>query len=242
MSAERATIFSVCGDESLIRVCARAPRDAMVWRMDTYFIVAVSTLLTIVNPLGALGPFLAMTLSDDREKRRLIAARSCLVAGGVLAICGLAGTFIFRFYGITIPALKIAGGILLFFVAFDMINARPSRTRQTAEEQSEGAVKDDIAVFPLAIPLLAGPGSIVSVLVLAEKAANWTSHLALYFAIGATSFVSYLMLREAHRVVKVMGQIGINVMSRLMGLVLASIASQFVIDGVSAALPGLLSR
>ena len=207
--------------------------------LQTYFIVALSTVATIVNPLGALGPFLAMTASDSSMKRRSIAARACFVSGGTLIVCGLAGTFIFRFYGITLPALKIAGGILLFFVAFDMINARPSRTKQTEEEEQEGAAKDDIAVFPLGIPLLAGPGSIVSVFMLADKAGTFERHAALYIAIATVSFASYLLLREAHRVVRLLGSIGINVLSRLMGLVLASIAAQFVLDGVKAALPGL---
>ena len=207
--------------------------------METYFVVAASTLLTIINPLGALGPFLAMTLTDPADKRRSIAARACMISGGTLIVCGLAGAFIFRFYGITLPALKIAGGVLLFFVAFDMINARPSRTKQTAEEQSEGAVKDDIAVFPLAIPLLSGPGAIVSVFMLADKAKTVERHVALYVAIAAVMFGSYLMLREAHRVIRVLGQIGINVLSRLMGLVLAAIAVQFVLDGIRAALPAL---
>lgn len=207
--------------------------------METYFIVALSTLLTIVNPLGALGPFLAMTLSDDEPKRRSIALRACAVSGVVLAACALVGAFIFRFYGITLPALKITGGVLLFIVAFDMINARPSRSRQTAEEQSEGAVKEDIAVFPLAIPLLSGPGSIASVFILADKAGGWVHHIELYVAIGATLTVCYFLLSEAHRVVRVLGQIGINVLSRLMGLVLAAIAVQFVLDGVRAAFPGI---
>ncbi len=205
--------------------------------MLSFFLVALSTLLTIVNPLGALGPFLAMTLGESKERRREIAWRASIVAGGVLAGCALAGSFIFRFYGITLPALKVAGGVLLFFVAFDMINARPSRTKQTAEEQSEGVMKEDIAVFPLAIPLLSGPGSIVSVFMLSDQAHGFESGLGLYAAIALTSVVAYFVLREAHRVIGMLGQIGINVISRLMGLVLAAIAVQFILDGIKAALP-----
>ena len=207
--------------------------------MLSFFLVAVSTLLTIVNPLGALGPFLAMTIGESKERRRQIAWRASIVAGAVLAGCALAGSFIFRFYGITLPALKVAGGVLLFFVAFDMINARPSRTKQTAEEQSEGTMKEDIAVFPLAIPLLSGPGSIVSVFMLSDQAHGFEPSLGLYGAIAITSLAAYLVLREAHRVIGMLGQIGINVISRLMGLVLAAIAVQFILDGVKAALPHL---
>jgi multiple antibiotic resistance protein len=207
--------------------------------MDAFLFVAVTTLVTIVNPLGALGPFLAMTLMESNERRRQIAWRASLVAGVILSVCALAGAFIFRFYGITLPALKVAGGILLFVIAFDMVNARVSRTKQTAEEQNEGAHKEDIAIFPLAIPLLSGPGSIVSVFMLTDQAQTIPKQLALYAAIIITVFIVYLTLREAHRVVQILGQIGINVFSRLMGVILAAIAIQFVIDGLKAALPGL---
>jgi multiple antibiotic resistance protein len=208
--------------------------------MDAFLFVAVTTLLTIVNPLGAMGPFLAMTIGESEARRRQIAWRASLVSGGILAGCALVGAFIFRFYGITLPALKVAGGVLLFFVAFDMINARQSRTKGTAEEQSEGVLKDDIAVFPLAIPLLSGPGAIVSVFMLADQAHDIVMQAALYAAIVILIFAVYLTLREASRIIRVLGQIGINVMSRLMGLVLAAIAVQFIIDGMKAALPGLV--
>jgi multiple antibiotic resistance protein len=207
--------------------------------MLTFLIVSVSTLVTIVNPIGALGPFLAMTLGESTARRRQIAWRASVVSGGILAGCALAGAFIFKFYGITLPALKVAGGVLLFFVAFDMINARQSRTKQTAEEQTEGVMKEDIAVFPLAIPLLSGPGSIVSMFMLADQARTWEANLSLYLAVFVTVIVVYLVLREAHRVVGMLGPIGINVVSRLMGLVLAAIAVQFILDGIRAALPGL---
>jgi multiple antibiotic resistance protein len=208
--------------------------------MDSFLVVAVSTLLAIVNPIGAMGPFLAMTVTDDKEQRRRIAWRAALVSGGILGGCALVGAFIFRFFGITLPALKIAGGVLLFFVAFDMINARQSRTKQTAEEQKEGIQKTDIAVFPLAIPLLSGPGAIVSMFMLADQAKTWERHVALYAAVAITMLAIYFTLKEAHRIVHFLGQIGINVMSRLMGLVLAAIAVQFVIDGLRAAFPNVL--
>ena len=181
--------------------------------MDAFLVVAFSTLFAIVNPFAALPPFLAMTVGESVEKRRQIAWRASMVAGGILAGCALLGAFVFKFFGITLPALKIAGGILLFFVAFDMINARPSRTKQTAEEQTEGVQKEDIAVFPLAIPLLAGPGSIVSVFVLADQAHTWPRQIALYAAILITVFLIHMTLREAHRVTRYLGRIGMNVLS-----------------------------
>lgn len=208
--------------------------------MDAFFIVAVSTLFTIVNPLGALGPFLSMTVGESIEKRRQTAKLASIYAGGILAGSALAGAFIFRFYGITLPALKISGGVLLFFIAFDMVNARQSRTKQTAEEQSEGVKKDEIAVFPLAMPLLSGPGSIVSVFLLSDQANTVERQLSLYGAIAIIALIAYVALKEAHWVARILGQTGINVFARLMGVVLAAISVQFVLDGLRDALPGLM--
>ncbi len=205
----------------------------------SYFVIAVSTLFTIVNPLGAVGPFLAMTTDYDKARRRATAHRSGIVCFGVLIGCSVLGDFVFRFFGITLPALRIAGGVLLFFVALDMLNARPSGVKGTSEEAQEGSIKEDVAVFPLGIPLLSGPGAIVSVLILSEKASTVAQHTALYAAIFATAGLSAVMLSEANRLAVFMGQIGINVMSRLLGLVLAAVAVQFIIDGLKQALPYL---
>lgn len=203
--------------------------------MSAFFLLSLTTLLTIVNPLGALAPFLAMTHDESLQKRRRTARRAALVSSGVLIGCAAIGGFIFRFYGITLPALKVAGGVLLFFVAFDMINARTSRTKSTEDEQVEGAAKDEIAVFPLAIPLLSGPGSIVTVFMLSDQAKGWTRDLALYGSICIVGLLSYLVLSEAHRITDRIGQIGMNIISRLMGLVLATMSVQFIVDGMTAA-------
>ncbi len=186
-----------------------------------------------------MGPFLAMTAEEGAARRRKTALRATIVAGGILLAGAGAGHFIFSFYGITIPALKIAGGILLFFVAFDMLHARPSRSKATKEEQDEGSQKEDVAVFPLGIPLLAGPGSLVSVLMLADQANSAWKLVSLYLAIVVTAAVIFLTLSQAPRLFSLLGQIGINVLSRLMGLILAAIAIQFTIDGLLMALPGL---
>ncbi len=210
--------------------------------MSSFFLVSLTTLLTIVNPVSALAPFLAMTHGESHERRKLTARRAAIVSSCILAGCALLGNFIFRFYGITLPALKVAGGILLFFVAFDMINARASRTKSTEDEQREGAAKDDVAVFPIAIPLLSGPGAIVSVFMLSDQAHGMIQPALLYLAIAVVGTASYLTLKEAHRITDRIGRIGMNVISRLMGLVLATMSAQFVIDGLSAALPGLIGK
>ncbi len=210
----------------------------MTWN-DSFFFVAFSAIFTIVNPLGALGPFLAMTAGDSQEKRVNTAARACWVAFAVLSGCAAMGTVIFRFFGITLPALKVAGGFLLFLVAMDMINARESGTKGTEEEKKEGFLKEDIAIFPLGIPLLSGPGSIVSVFILVDRAETIIHHGLVYISIAVTMILSFLMLKQANMVAKILGQTGINVFSRLMGICLAAIAVQFVLDGLGEALPGL---
>lgn len=205
----------------------------------SFFLVAFPAVFTIVNPLGAVGPFLAMTARDDRAKKASTAQRACTVAAIVLLVCGIIGTFLFTFFGFTMPALKIAGGVLLFGVGLDMINARESRSRATDEERQEGALKDDIAIFPLGIPLLSGPGSMVTVFILGEKAKTAVDHAVIFASVGVTMLISYVILRNSSILARVLGATGMNVTSRIMGLILTAIAVQFVLDGVLAALPGL---
>ncbi len=207
----------------------------------SFFIIAFSAIFTIVNPLGAVPAFLAMSAHDSKQKKESMAWRAAWISCGVLIVCAAIGGFLFRFFGITLPALKIAGGTLLFVIGMDMLNARQSRAKGTLEEAEEGVDKDDIAVFPLAIPLLSGPGAIVSVFILSDKAKTWPEHVAIYGAIVIVAMASYVVLREAGHLVKLLGQIGMNVFTRLMGLILGAIAVQFILDGLREALPGLLA-
>jgi len=205
----------------------------------SFFLVAFPAIFTIVNPLGAVGPFLAMSGRDSLDKRKSTAYRACVLATGVLVVCAAAGAFVFSFYGITLPALKIAGGCLLFLVGMDMVNARESGSRATEEERAEGVLKQDIAIFPLGIPLLSGPGAMVSVFILVERATSPVDHAIIYISILLTMALSYLVLREASRIARWLGATGINVMSRIMGVILAAIAVQFILNGLKDALPGL---
>lgn len=205
----------------------------------SFFLVAFPAIFTIVNPLGAVGPFLAMTARDSLIKRQSTARRACILATIVLAVCAGVGGILFQFLGITLPALKIAGGSLLFLVAIDMLNARESRSKATEEEREEGVQKEDIAIFPLGIPLLSGPGSMISVFILMEKANTAVEQAYIYLAIAVTMALSYLVLRQASRLAHWLGATGINVMSRMMGLILAAIAVQFILTGLTEALPGL---
>ena len=206
---------------------------------QSFFLIAFPAIFTIVNPLAALGPFLGMTAKMTNQGKNSTAQRACLVAGLVLIVCAAIGSFLFDFFGITLPALKIAGGILLFTVAFDMVNARQTRSKTTEEERLEGAHKSDIAIFPLSIPILSGPGSMVSVLILEQRAKTFVEQGMIYCSILITMMIGYLMLSHAKYIARILGATGINVVGRLMGLVLSAIAVQAVISGVSEAFPAM---
>lgn len=204
--------------------------------MISTFLLSFWTLFTIVNPMGALGPFLSMTAAYSTTKRQQTAFRASWLAAIVLCIVALVGSFFFRSLGLTIPALRIAGGILLLLVAIDMLNVRRPRSKGTTEEDTEAAQREDIAVFPLAVPLLAGPGAIATILVLVDRSEHWTQYLAIFPSIIVTCAVVGVILSKAQLIVKILGQIGVNILSRLMGLVLASTAVQFILDGLKAGL------
>jgi multiple antibiotic resistance protein len=200
------------------------------------FFLSFWTLFTIVNPMGAIGPFLSMTGSYSESKRYQTAVRASYLAAVVLCVVALVGSFFFRSLGLTIPALRIAGGILLLLVAIDMLNVRRSRVKGTAEEDEEAAGREDIAVFPLSVPLLSGPGAIATILVLVDKMQHWTEYFVLFASIFLTCALAGFILVKAEWIQKILGRIGVNILSRLMGLVLASTAVQFILDGLKEGL------
>jgi multiple antibiotic resistance protein len=149
----------------------------------------------------------------------------------MLIVFGAAGRFIFEAFGITLPAFRIAGGLILWLVALDMVRAQRS-TQESNEELAEGQAKDDVAVTPLAIPILAGPGAISTVMVLAGEVRSVQNGLVVYGSVVVTAAVSYLTLRLGERLVSLIGQTGIKVMTRIMGLLLAAVATQFILTGI----------
>lgn len=203
------------------------------------FLLALPAVLFIVDPIGVVPLFVAMTARDTPEKCRAMARRATLTATGVLVFFALFGTLIFQVFGVTLAAFRVAGGLLLMLTALDMLRAQPPGTRTTPAETSEGAEQDDIAIVPLAMPLLAGPGAIATVMVLmAQHGASWANAGAVLGAIILTMGVAYLVLRSAHRVKAVLRQTGIAILERVFGLILAAIAVQFVFDGGRELLKG----
>jgi multiple antibiotic resistance protein len=194
--------------------------------------VALSSIFFIVDPLAAIPSFLVMTAEGSDDKRRRSARQAAWTCFLVLGVFSLAGTLIFKLFGITLPAFKIAGGLVLFLVAFDMLQARRSGTQEVTEERLEGTQKEEVGVTPMGIPMLAGPGAISTVMVLMGQSQKWWQVIPVFAAIAITALASYYVLSAASRVRRFLGETGIRILMRLMGLVLTAIAVQFVISGL----------
>ena len=208
--------------------------------MLEYAFLTFGSLFAIVDPFAAIPVFLALT-GDRPGDSKVVALRASSTSSIILLLFAAAGSFILRFFSITLPAFKIAGGIVLFVVGLEMLRARPSRTRSTAEEQSEAQSKEEVAIVPLGIPLLAGPGAIATVMVLASKAGDLEHRLAVFVCITVVGLITFLVLRSASFVSGALGKTGINLIGRVMGLILAATAVQFILDGAREAFPRLLA-
>ncbi|NLV32167.1 MAG: NAAT family transporter [Acidobacteria bacterium] len=206
--------------------------DAELKPILQFSFVCLSSIFIIVDPLATIPAFLVMTADDSEEKRRRMARQAAWTCFLVLGLFSLAGTLIFRLFGITLPAFKIAGGLILFLVAVDMLQARRSGTQEVTEERLEGAAKDEVGVTPLGIPMLGGPGAITTVMVLIGQSSHWWQAAIVYAAIAVTAFASFLILAGANRVRRFLGETGIRILMRLMGLVLTAIAVQFMLNGL----------
>jgi multiple antibiotic resistance protein len=205
----------------------------------SYSLLCFGSLFSIVDPFAAVPIFLALAGEQPLAAQRGTALRASITCFAVLTAFGLGGSFIFSFFGITVPGFKVAGGILLFVVALDMVRAKQSTTRSTSEEQVEAATKEDVGLIPIGLPLLSGPGAIATVMVLAGKANGFGQRIAVHVAILAVSVTTFLVLRSSSFMARVLGRTGLNVIGRIMGLILAAVAMQFILDGVREALPGL---
>ena len=191
-----------------------------------------TSILFIVDPFAVIPTFLAMTVRDTPAQRRILARRGAWTCAITLIAFALGGSLIFKIFGITIGAFKIAGGVLIGLNALDMVQARRSQQRETPVETAEGIEKEDIGIMPLGVPMLAGPGAISTVMVLALGAKSPAATAAVYISIVLTSVVTFLVLSAASLVERRLGQTGMRILTRLMGLVLCAIAVQFIIDGV----------
>ena len=196
-----------------------------------FALITFTSVLFIVDPIAVIPTYLVITRDETPIQRRRTALRACIAAALLLIAFGLAGKFIFQILGITMPAFRIAGGAILWIVAMDMLQAKRS-TQESTPEIEEGRVKEDVALTPLAMPMLAGPGAISTIMVLAGQARTLPQSIVVYLSIVLTAAVCWLTLRIGERLMTRMGQTGIRVMTRIMGLLLAALAAQFVLTGV----------
>jgi multiple antibiotic resistance protein len=202
--------------------------------LSEYILLAASSLFVIVDPLATVPAFLTMTPTDTPEQRLRTARLACCVAAGVLLAFSVAGQLIFKVLGITMPAFQIAASIVLLLISLDMLRAQRSRVQETHEETKAGVTKTDIAVTPLAIPMLAGPGAISTTILLQNEARTIPQHIALYGCILAVALASYLVFRIAVRSARWLNPIAMSIAIRVMGLLLAAVAIQFMLNAIKA--------
>ncbi len=200
----------------------------------SFWLSTFGVVFAIVDPFGYIPIFISMTARDSEERRQHMLLKACVAAGIVLTIFTLIGNYILGFFGISIPALQITGGLVLLVIGFEMLKVLPVGEKLSPKEESEGAEKEDISIIPLAIPMLSGPASIATVVVLGAETGSAADYVVILFAIVMTLGITYLVLRRAAKILACVGVTGLNVVTRIMGLLLCAMAVQFVINGYLA--------
>jgi multiple antibiotic resistance protein len=200
--------------------------------LSEYSLLAVSSLFVIVDPLATAPALLAMTPNETPQQRLRTARLACTTVAVVLLAFAFAGTLLFKIFGITMPAFQIAASIVLLIIALDMLRVQRSRVQETREEKLAGVEKPDIAITPLAIPMLAGPGAISTTILLQNEAQTIPQRIALYCCIVGVALASYLVFRVAIRSARWLSPIAMSIAIRVMGLLLAAVAVQFMLNGI----------
>ena len=197
-----------------------------------FFIVAFTSLFALVNPIGFSPMFISLVDDMTIQDKNKIATKGVFTAGLTLTIFLFIGEFIFQFFGITIEAFKIAGGILFMRSSFNLIEVKKSRTRTTPAEEENLITKQDIAYTPIGIPLIAGPGAITSIMVFSTSNSDIKYKLCLFFIIILTMIITLLILRMSSQITNKIGTSGLRIIQRIMGIILLTISVQFIIDGI----------
>lgn len=200
-----------------------------------FSVLALSSIFFLVDPFAAIPSFLAITSNADAARRKRMARKGATTCFIVLTVFAVAGQLIFRMFGITLPAFEIAGGLILLLIGLDMLEARRSPTQETTGDTEEATAKEDAGIVPLGIPMLAGPGAISSVMVLVGQVPSlWHWEMgAILGSIAITALVAYWVLAGAGRVRSVMGETGIRILVRIMGLLLVALAMQYFVNGLT---------
>ncbi|MEI8002890.1 MAG: NAAT family transporter [Methanothrix sp.] len=196
-----------------------------------YFVYVFTTIFVIVNPIEATLVFVTLTTTLNSEERALIYRRATLVAFAIAILFSLAGDVVLRLFGITVDSLRVAGGILLFLMAMDMLRGVRQQNNVTEAELLDANLRDDISIFPMAIPLLTGPGAITAVVVLMGEADSFTEKGLVLLAVCLTFLATFFILKFSEYIDLVLGITGIMVLIRIMGLILGALAVNFVATG-----------
>ena len=193
-----------------------------------FFIISFTSLFALVNPIGFSPMFISLVDNMNHQEKKQIAAKGVFTAGLTLTIFLFIGELIFQFFGITIEAFKIAGGILFMRSSFNLIEVKKSRTRTTPAEEQNTLNKDDIAYTPIGIPLIAGPGAITSIMVLSTSNPNIAYKICLFLVILLTMLITLLILRMSSKITQKIGTSGLRIIQRMMGIILLTISVQFL--------------
>ncbi len=202
--------------------------------MAQFAFVAFTSILFLVDPIAVVPAYLAFVRKENPKQRRRTARTACIAAAIALLLFAAGGDLILRAFGVTLPAFRIAGGFILWLVAMDMLRAKRT-TQEGNQELMEGQQKEDVSLTPLGIPMLAGPGAMSTVMVLSAQARTPMYKTFVYASIILTMLISWALLRIADRLFARLGESGIRVATRVMGLILAAVAVQFVMSGLSDA-------
>jgi multiple antibiotic resistance protein len=205
-----------------------------------YFLISFFSLFSLVNPIGLSPVYLSMVEHFDEKEKKKVLIKAIITATSVLIIFMMIGRLIFTFFGITVDAFRIVGGILFFKMGMGMMEGKISRTKSTPQEEEEAQDKDEIAFTPIGIPLIAGPGAITSVMILSSEATNFIDKAVFLITIIIVMVLTYIIFLLANKFTAKFGTAGLRVMQRIMGLILMVIAVQFIVNGLTPIVTGWL--
>ena len=208
----------------------------------SFILLSFSSLFTLLNPIGTAPIVLSLTESLNSKEYDKVIKKSICVACLILLLFAIMGKIIFTFYGITVYAFKIAGGILFLRIGINMLEAKVSRTKSTPKESEEASGNDDIALTPIGIPLIAGPGAITSVMILAAQAVSFEQKVIFYVNIIVTLLITFMILKLGKKLTKKLGTAGLRVIERIMGMILMVVAIQFIIDGLNTVITNYITN
>ncbi|MFH1729365.1 MAG: NAAT family transporter [Pseudomonadota bacterium] len=199
-----------------------------------YAVKTFTTIFIIMGPFSIIPIFISLTENNTEEEKLKIIRKTITTSFLLCIVFAFFGTSLFKLFGITINSFRIAGGLLLILMAINMLQAKRSKVRVTPDEHRESLDKDDVSIFPLAIPMIAGPGTISTLVLISSETTTFSHWTILILCIALSSLILYLILFLSEKLFKFLGQTGLNIVTRVMGLILASIATEYILQGIKA--------